>query len=108
MTEVTSTLAVWAIPRNQEFVNPGELPFRYQVNTDGHTPWQDGATKVHTTEVTVIVPAGIDLLASAIDTLKEEIKRTKDEAKVRVEKFEKQIANLSLLEHKPTIIGDVE
>jgi len=108
MTEVKANLAIWAIPRRHDFVEEGELPFRYVVKTDFDTPWQDGSTKVHTVETTLIVPAGIDLLASAIETLKEQIKTTRKESNEKIAKYEKQITNLALLEHKPETVSGGE
>ena len=59
-------------------------------------------------ETTLIVPAGIDLLASAIETLKEEIRTTRKESNEKIANYEKQIANLALLEHMPEIVSGGE
>jgi hypothetical protein len=101
-TKVTNTLQIWAIPQSDYYIeeHPGEIPFRYEIRT--HKPYQDGSVMVHETEVSLLVPAGIDLLKAAIETLQSEIKTTRAEAEKRCQELEKQVHNLLLLEHKPT------
>ena len=109
MTEVTEPLCIWAIPKHEYQIeaDPHSLPFNYEFRRKGHTPYQDGSTLVHTVDVTLVVPAGIDLLEKAIETLKSEIQKTRAEAQVQVEKLEKQIEGLLMLEHKDDLTGQV-
>lgn len=96
---ITQELQIWAMPVSDWHREnyPDKPPFTYQVCTD--KPWASGAVLVHTVPVTLVVPEGIDLTSKAVETLKEAIKETKDEAVAKVERLEKQISNLLMLEH---------
>lgn len=102
-TKVTQEVHIWAIPKSEWEIqeSPNELPFRYQMFTNHNTPWQDGSVKVSSHDVDLYVPADIDLLGAAIETLKEQIETVRNESWVKIKKFEEQIQNLTLLEHKP-------
>lgn len=95
---VEGKMQVWAIP--DKYPDEGEPPFRYVVRDNIGSPYQDGAVMVKEQDVTIRVPAGIDLLEKAIETLKGEIKTTRADAEVRVNNLQEQINNLLLLEHK--------
>ena len=99
-TIVKYNISAWAIPR--EYENTGKLPFRYITKLGTDTPWQDGAVKLHKRELVLVVPAGIDLLEKAIETLKGEIQKTRAEAQIQVEKYEKQMESLLQLTYVPT------
>ena len=92
-TEVNCTLAIWAIPNSYKD-EEGTLPFDYKVKLGNETPWQDGSVKITESEQIVYVPAGIDLLEKAIETLKGEIQKTRADAQKTVEKYEKQMESL--------------
>jgi hypothetical protein len=106
-TEVTETLQIWAIPRSEWQIerDPAKFPFRYEIRTG--SPYQDGSVKVHEQEVSLYVPAGIDLRKKAIETLSEEIKTVKKDADTRVKDLEEQINSLALLEYKPDNVIEV-
>ena len=91
-TKVEFKFSVWAIPL--AFADEGELPFEFKVMMGLNTPWQDGSVKIMERDSMVVVPAGIDLLSKAIETLKGEIQKTRAEAQVQVEKYEKQLDGL--------------
>ena len=109
-TKVTQKMSIWAIPKSDydlEDLSPGEMPFDYKIFTNMNTPWQDGSVKVDTQEVDLWVPAGVDLLEQAIETLKEQIKETRAEAQSKITKYEQQIEQLTLIEYKPIPGGEL-
>jgi hypothetical protein len=103
-TEVQAKIAIWAIPNN--YAEEGELPFTYTAMMGSGTPWQDGSVKVMAREELFVVPAGIDLLAKAIETLKGEIQKTRAEAASQVKKYEMQMESLLQLTYQPEGIVD--
>ena len=109
-TEVVQKMAIWAIPKSDYEIEesaPGEMPFKYQIMTSGGSPWQDGSVKVHEKEITMYVPAGLDLLEKAVETLKEQIKETRAEAQSKIYKYEAQINNLLLIEWDGNVKDDM-
>ena len=99
-TVIKYDISAWAVP--SEYEDTGKLPFRYITKLGNDTPWQDGAVKLHKRELALVVPAGIDLLEKAIETLKGEIQKTRAEAQVKVEKYEKHMESLLQLTYVPT------
>jgi hypothetical protein len=67
--EVTGEVGIWAVPR-RDYEDDDAPPFRYVLRT-GHC-YESGAVKVTEHEVTLAVPAGINLVARAIKTLEDE------------------------------------
>lgn len=109
-TEVVQKMSIWAIPKSDYEIDeskPGEMPFNYKIMTTMNTPWQDGSVKVHEAEMVMYVPAGLDLLEKAVETLKEQIKETRAEAQSKIHKYEEQINNLMLLEWDGNIKDDM-
>ena len=103
---ITQELQIWAVPRSTWHMEnyPNDEPFTFEVSTS--KPWESGAVHVHNVEVTLVVPAGIDLTAKAIETLREAIKETRDAAEHKVENLNKQINNLLMLEHDTSVVVD--
>jgi hypothetical protein len=63
--QVTGEVEIWAIPR-QAWQDPTDPPFRYQI---GRSYIHTGEVKVSTHEVTLTMPAGVNLYLAAMETL---------------------------------------
>jgi hypothetical protein len=107
---VKGEIGIWAFPKNQYRVEAeakdfydGDVrkvhPFRFELRT-GHV-WEEGAVKLHETDVSVMLPANIDLLAQAVETLRETKRQEQRQFDERMEQLEKQIRSLSMLEYNP-------
>lgn len=100
-TPVTGEVDVWAIPN--PYAEEGELPFKYELRLD--KPWQTGAVRVTSESITITVPAGINLIAKAVETLKE-AKEDAHESYVReTQRLDERIQHLLMLTG-PTVGGD--
>ena len=104
----TQKLQVWAYPTDQytRDMNPDSPAFEYKVCTD--KPWNSGAVMVHEEEVSLTVPAGVDLTTAAIATLEAAIKEVEDRDYQEIESLRQQIKNLVCLEHQPTTEPELE
>lgn len=89
---ITGTIEIWARPR-KFYDTEGDSPFIYELRR----PYEDGEVKVATHEVSLAVPAGVNLVEAALETLK--AKKTEIQAKADDEmaKVDKQIQSLRLL-----------
>jgi hypothetical protein len=93
LTPITRLIKIWAIPK--PFPEPGEEPFTFEVRTD--RPWGTGAVMIHEEEITLEIPAGINLVAKAVETL-EHAKREKTDEYIRdLKDLDKRIDDLKLL-----------
>jgi len=102
LTPITRTIKIWAIPKS--FPEPGEEPFTFEVRTD--RPWATGAVMIHEEDVTLIIPAGINLIAKAVETL-EQAKREKTDDYVRdLKDLDRRIDDLKLLTHMTEEVAD--
>lgn len=102
-TEVTTLkqlLQVWAIPESEwrRKNYPEEPAFKYEVKTD--KPWNEGAVKVHEAEVSIVIPAGIDITKAAIETLREAQKEVRAVADAKVNELNEKINDLLMIEDK--------
>lgn len=99
---VTQTVYLWAVPHSQWHREhfPDDGPFNYVI-TDSDYHYTTGSVKLLEHEVTLNVPAGIDLLQKAVETLKEEQVRVKTEANQKCNELQEQINSLLLLSHNP-------
>lgn len=95
-TKVNGTASVWAVPTSEyERKNdPSVGMFRYEIT---ERAWATGAVKVKEYDITLQVPAGINLLERAIATLEEERTRVLGEAQKKAMELEKEIQKLLLL-----------
>jgi hypothetical protein len=91
---VTGSIQIWAIPRSTYELtqNPELSPFTYQLCTS--TPWQTGAVRVSTHEVILYVPAGVNLLAAALETLELKKKEAFDYYARQVKEIDEQVQQL--------------
>ena len=102
--EVTSTVGVWAYPKHEydydkhEQVPTGE--WAYELSTSPKI-YRKGAVKGCEHEVTLVCPAGIDLVQSAVNTLRAEqdvIRKQKDE---QIQELEFAVLQLLQLTYQP-------
>lgn len=94
---VTGQICVWAVPRHPSSVKEGERPFSYELSTNSSYHWTTGAVNVHTEEVVVMLPEGINLYEKAMETL---YKAKEDAGKQYLEQLaqiDRQIDSLKLL-----------
>ena len=96
---LTAQLQVWAVPHSKWHLEnyPEDGYFRMEVRTD--EPYGDNNILCNEQEVKIVLPAGIDLGAKAIDTLKAEIEQTRREAKERCELLQERINCMQQLTH---------
>lgn len=98
---VTGEVSVWAIPKatyELEALQPGEQPFYYALRTDA--PWQQGAVKVYSETLSMVVPEGIDLVSKAVLTLEMAMEERTKSYQYDMEQLRLQINKLLLLEHQ--------
>lgn len=103
---VKGPVSVWAIPKSSWERVEGEDAFRYVIKDS--TPWESGAVKVCTQEVELVVPAGIDLLARAVETLQEKQRAVLAEAHRQNTEYEEQIKRLLMIGHDKPEVKEVE
>lgn len=98
---VTQTLYLWAIPHSEWHREnyPDDGLFKYEIS-DSSSQWRKGSVMLLEQEVTINVPEGIDLVEKAVETLKAEQVKVRNDAKAAVEDIQKQINNLLLLTHQ--------
>ena len=96
---LTANLQIWAIPHSKWHIEnfPDDGYFRYAVTTEA--PYGDNNILCNEVETTIVLPAGIDLGAKAIETLKADIAKTRREAKERCELLQEQINCMQQLTH---------
>ncbi len=102
-TVVKGDIQVWAIPRTAWEMEQSEekepAPFKFTLRTSA--PYQDGAVKLNTQEIMVILPGGIDLLTAALSTLKEQMEVERKTCDSRIAELQKQVDALALIEYIP-------
>lgn len=96
---LTANLQIWAVPYGKWHLEnyPEDGFFEFQVRTD--EPYGDNNILCNEVDVKIVLPAGIDLGAKAIDTLKAEMAKTRREAKEKCEQLQEQINTMALLTH---------
>lgn len=105
------TMDIWAIPRQVRYYSQEEIrqePFEYSLRRVGDSPWADGAVKVNTIEVDYTIPAGINLLQKAIETLEEQKRKSYEDHLDNVRKLDEQINQLKLLAPPQAEDGSIE
>jgi hypothetical protein len=101
-TTVPGEIQVWAVPKTrhemeceveQGIAHP--VPFSFRLSTV--TLWTDGAVKLYTTDISVVCPGGIDLLASALNTLREAKEEETKTFNARIAELDQKINALAVL-----------
>jgi hypothetical protein len=97
-TEIKHTFHIWAIPGTEyEFERTGER-FYYDVISYEGDHWKEGAVKVSSQELTLVVPEGIDLVAAAVSTYEEALAAEDERHRGVVTDLNLRIKGLLLLE----------
>ncbi len=97
--KVEGEISIWAVPKyNPE---PGNDPFEYELFSGSTKPWRNGAVKVNTETIVVHLPGGLNLVAKAVETLREAQVEIRNEATKNVEELEQRIRELGLLTYQP-------
>lgn len=92
-TKVTGPVSVWAVPNR--YGEPGEEPFTYEIRTT--SPWGSGSVEVNAYSITLVVPAGLNLIAKAIKTIEAAKKEASDEYLAKLRELDQRIDELKLL-----------
>lgn len=101
--KVTGSVSIWAVPKEAYQIQPGDRPFNYELSTNSTYHWRTGAVCVHTTDVEVALPGGINLYIKAIETLETAKKAALDEYVRKETEINKQIEQLKMLTHMPDV-----
>ena len=116
--EVVKGIAyIWAVPKTEwalkrevelnDGVMDGICPFTYDI-TDSKSDWRNNTVLVHEFDIAGVVPAGIDLVLKAVETLRDKIVEIQAEADKKVAELEEQIKNLALIEFQPPLPAEQE
>lgn len=98
---VTNTIYVWAIPNINGSAD--EEPFYLELRCASSKPWRDGAVCIYETEVSVVVPSGINLIAKALETLRAAKQEALAECEQRCQEIDKSIDKLLMLTYTPGV-----
>ena len=106
LTEVKGQVYIWAKPLSQydydraqeEGVNPE--PFTYELSTQNYM-FGDGNVNVTSEEVMLVLPAGINLIAKAIETLEDAKSKAHTELNDRLRELDAQIEKLQFITFVP-------
>lgn len=98
-TEFKQVVSIWAIPKSSYLIeqNPDNDHFYFEVRTD--SCWQSGAVNVHSEEISITVPAGIDITCKAVETLEKAKEEIMSRAREEAAEITNQINKLMLIEH---------
>ena len=78
---------------------PGELPFEYKVKQYDYG--DESSVRVHEQEISVHIPAGIDLTLECVRNLEEKIICVQKDADAEIADLRQRIKALALIEYKP-------
>ena len=100
-TPVTGDVSIWAVPRSEweQEHSEDKKPFSLSLYANGR-PYTNGAVKLVTEEVTVLLPDGIDMVGKAIETLRERRKEIQEQHEREVEEINRQINQFLQLTHQ--------
>ena len=115
LTKVDGKAYIWAVPKGeytlgQEIRENGDsmvgiCPFKYDV-TCNESDWRSDSVLVAEFDIVGTVPAGIDLVLKAVETLRNQIVTIQAEAEKEVAKIEEKIRKLALIEYKPEVVSE--
>lgn len=94
---VIGPISVWAVPKHPSTMQPGDRPFNYELSTNKSYHWSTGAVCVHTEEVTLVLPEGINLYEKAMETLYAAKEEAGKDYLRRLAEIDKQIEGMKLL-----------
>lgn len=103
----TGTISIFAIP-NRDYDpdadegHPESIPFYYEFK-DGTWHYRDDAILVYQYELTWDVPAGINLVQMAIETLNKKKEKAREDYMDTCKRMDDLISNLTLITYSPGI-----
>lgn len=100
--EITRTVYVYAEAKSNwelENLTANELPYKFQVK--GYDFGDEQSVRIMEQEITVSIPAGIDLTTACIENLKEKIDAIEAEAEEEVDNLKQRILALARIEYHP-------
>jgi hypothetical protein len=100
---VAGKVHVWAVPKNPDYDDMSGDPFTYEVTSSGSYHWKTGAVCVHDQDIIVEVPAGIDMISKAFETLNAAKVQAQFDYNQRIIEIDKQIHQLLRLTHQPEV-----
>ena len=98
---VSGKVSVWATPACKADILDGKPPFEYSLDTRNAYWMGDNQTCVMTEDVELQIPAGIDLLAKTIETLKKKKEEVQAAAYKQQIDIQEQINSLLTLTYQP-------
>ena len=99
---VSGKVSIWAVPTSEfdrEYHKKGA--FEYQLFAGTAQPWRDGSVQVVEHDVVLPVPAGVDLVMAAVETLFAAKAEVMAHAVKECEKLDKKIKELQLITYQP-------
>jgi hypothetical protein len=101
-TECTGEVSVFAKPN--DFYNPNDpedQAFTY-ILREGTSHWNDRCVLIVTHPVTLPIPAGVNLVEKAVQTLHNKIAEKRAELAQDIAKLEEEIAKLTMITYQPS------
>jgi len=98
---VTAPIYVWAWPKDPKYEDVEGGVFHFDLRDSKSYHWRTGAICIHEMEVTIDVPAGVDLLGKAVDTIHAKIAEEQMEQDRTVRELNEQLKGLLQLTHQP-------
>lgn len=99
---IERTVYVFAEAKSQhqlDNLDPGELPFEYKVKQYDYG--DESCVRVHEQQISVHIPAGIDLTLECVKNLEEKIVSVQKNADDEIADLRTRIKALALIEYKP-------
>lgn len=98
---ITATVYVYAKAKSKwqlENLKPDEMPFEYNVKDYDYG--DESSVRIMEQEITLNIPADIDITAACISNLQERIIAVRQQASKEIENLSQRIRDLSLIEYK--------
>ena len=98
---IVATVYVYAKAKSQwqlENLKPDEMPFDYHVKDYDYG--DESSVRIMEQEITLNIPADIDITAACISNLQEQIVAIRQKASKEIEDLSQRIRDLSLIEYK--------
>lgn len=101
---LTGTIVIWSVPKirwkDDTVENTGE--WQFELHMKGESVYTTGAVKVHEVPISVTLPAGINLVEKAIQTVQDEINRENERHWEKVGTLHKHLDALKQLTYNPS------
>jgi hypothetical protein len=97
---VTGTVSVWAVPETEWKDGTNQFTGKWEFRiADG--AWEAGSVKIHTQEITLLIPSHVDITQMAIRTLEDKIEDERVGHIRRITALQKQLSQLRALTYNP-------